>query len=125
MAKILVIDDDKDTMRILEAKLTDAGYQVMQAGDGREGLEKARQVRPDLILLDVMMPEMDGLTLLQHLKFDSLTDRIPVVIMTAKGEKMQDLFKMEGASAYLTKPFVFPELIAELKKCLEKKEPQP
>ncbi len=118
MAKVLVIDDDKDTMRILEAKLTDAGYQVLQAADGKEGLEKAREVRPDLILLDVMMPELDGLSVLQHLKFDTLTDKIPVVIMTAKGEKMQKLFTMEGAAAYLTKPFVFSELLDELKKCL-------
>lgn len=122
MAKVLVIDDDRDTMRILEAKLTDAGYQVLQAADGKEGLEKAKQVRPDLILLDVMMPELDGLSVLQHLKFDTLTDKIPVVIMTAKGEKMQKLFTMEGAVAYLTKPFVFSELLDELKKCLGKKE---
>ena len=123
MARLLVIDDDKDTMRILEAKLTDAGYQVLQAGDGQEGLEKARQARPDLILLDVMMPQLDGLTVLQHLKFDSLTEKIPVVIMTAKGEKMENLFKMEGASAYLTKPFIFSELISALKNCLEKGSP--
>lgn len=123
MARVLVIDDDKDTMRILEAKLTDAGYQVLQAVDGKEGLEKARQIRPDLILLDVMMPELDGLSVLQHMRFDPETEKIPVIIMTAKGEKMEKLFKMEGASAYLTKPFVFKELIEELKKCLGKKAP--
>lgn len=120
MAKVLVIDDDKDTMRILEAKLIDAGYQVMQAVDGKEGLEKARHVRPDLVLLDVMMPELDGLSVLQHMKFDSLTDKIPVIIMTAKGEKMEKLFKMEGAAAYITKPFVFSELLDAMKKSLDK-----
>lgn len=125
MAKILVIDDDRDTMRILEAKLTDAGYQVLQAAHGKEGLEKSKQIRPDLILLDVMMPELDGLSVLQHLKFDSLTEKIPVVIMTAKGEKMQTLFKMEGAAAYLTKPFVFSELLDVLKKCMDKAVPAP
>lgn len=124
MAKLLVIDDDKDTMRILEAKLTDAGYQIMQACNGMEGLEKARQNRPDVILLDIMMPELDGLSVLKHLKFDPQTDSIPVVIMTAKGEKMEGVFKMEGASGYLTKPFVFSNLLEQLKKCFgEKKSP--
>lgn len=116
MAKVLVIDDDKDTLRILESKLTNSGYQVLQAGDGKEGLEKARDVSPDIILLDVMMPELDGLSVLQHLKFDTRTDKIPVIIMTAKGEKMEKLFIMEGAVGYLTKPFVFTELLSELEK---------
>lgn len=116
MAKVLVIDDDKDTLRILESKLTNSGYQVLQAGDGKEGLEKARDVGPDIILLDVMMPELDGLSVLQHLKFDARTDKIPVIVMTAKGEKMEKLFIMEGAVGYLTKPFVFTELLSELEK---------
>ncbi len=120
MAKILIIDDDRDTMRILEAKLTDIGHQILQAVNGVEGLDKARLTHPDLILLDVMMPELDGLTVLQHLKFEPGTEKIPVVIMTAKGEKMQHVFKMEGAMAYITKPFVFSELLGEVKKCLGK-----
>ncbi|OGH59151.1 MAG: hypothetical protein A3G34_02380 [Candidatus Lindowbacteria bacterium RIFCSPLOWO2_12_FULL_62_27] len=124
MARVLVIDDDKDTMRILEAKLTDAGYQVLQAADGREGLEKAKLTKPDLILLDVMMPEIDGLSLLRQLKFDAQTDKIPVVIMTAKGEKMEKLFEMEGAEAYLTKPFVFADLLDRIRASLgDKAEP--
>ncbi|MBI4177927.1 response regulator [bacterium] len=120
MAKLLVIDDDRDTMRILEAKLTDAGYQILQATDGKAGLEKAQETLPDLILLDVMMPELDGLSVLKHLKFDAQTEKIPVIIMTAKGEKMEGVFKMEGAAGYLTKPFVFASLLEELNKSLPK-----
>ncbi len=118
MARILVIDDEPDTMRILEAKLTDAGHQVLQAADGPNGIQKARDASPDMILLDVMMPEMDGLSVLKKLKFDAATEKIPVVVITAKGEKMENLFIMEGAAGYLTKPFVFQELLAKMNHCL-------
>lgn len=118
MACILVVDDDSNAVRILKDKLTAAGYDVIPASNGVEGYAKAKSERPDLILLDIMMPEVDGITVLQRLKFDPQTDSIPVIIMTAKGEKMENLAKMEGAVAYLTKPFVFSALLAEVQKCL-------
>lgn len=111
MPKILIVDDDQDVVRILKDHLQHAGYDISVAVDGVEGVRKATDENPDLILLDVMMPHMDGLTALQNLNFDNQTERIPVIVITAKGPQMKDVFKMEGAAAYVTKPFVFKELL--------------
>ena len=82
---ILVVDDDPDIARFVEVNLRSAGYDVAVAGDGEEALEKAAELRPDLVLLDVMMPVMDGFEMLAELKGDPSIAAIPVIMVTARG----------------------------------------
>ena len=105
MAKILVVDDDKSIVDLLRALLTLEGYEVVSAMDGKAGLAAARQEKPDLIILDVMMPEMDGFTVSGLLFQDPVMKLIPVIILTAKGQ-MRDVFEMASNVAfYMEKPF--------------------
>jgi DNA-binding response OmpR family regulator len=104
--KILIVDDEPDLVEIVSSSLIESGYLVITASDGEEGLKKAIEESPDLILLDIMMPKMDGYEFLNKLKRTRGLWHIPVVMVTAKGEtrsilKSQDL----QASDYLIKPF--------------------
>lgn len=112
MAKILVVDDEKHIVRLVEVNLTQKGHTVEKAFDGVEGLEKVKSFSPDLIILDVMMPKMDGFETLKNLMSDSDTKDIPVIMLTARAQDV-DIFKgwSSGVSAYLTKPFNPRELI--------------
>lgn len=92
---ILIIDDEVELLDLLKIRLQDAGYEVYTAVDGQEGLEKARAQRPDLIVLDILMPNKDGYTFVQESRRDKSISDIPILILTAKAA-MQDLFKMQG-----------------------------
>ncbi|MFN0118694.1 MAG: response regulator [Elusimicrobiota bacterium] len=105
MAKILVVDDEKDVVELLKFLLEKDGYQVITAYNGREGLDLARAELPNLILLDVMMPEMDGYTVQTQLLASPKTKDIPIIILTAKGQ-LRDVFAMSAnVKALLEKPF--------------------
>jgi len=118
--KILTVDDEPDVRRLIEIKLKKAGFEVITAADGEEGVEKAKAENPDLILMDVMMPKMDGFTAVEKIKTEM--DPAPLVMMlTAKGTEddvMQGL--VGGADDYITKPFAPRELIARVKVALIK-----
>ncbi|UCC51220.1 MAG: response regulator transcription factor [Anaerolineaceae bacterium] len=118
--KVLTVDDEPDVRRLIEVKLKKAGFVVVTAVDGEEGVEKAKSENPDLILMDVMMPKMDGYTAVEKIKTEM--DPAPLVMMlTAKGTEddvMQGL--MGGADDYITKPFAPRELIARVKVTLIK-----
>jgi len=118
--KILTVDDEPDVRRLIEIKLKKAGFEVITAADGEEGIEKAKAENPDLILMDVMMPKMDGFTAVEKIKTEM--DPAPLVMMlTAKGTEddvMQGL--VGGADDYITKPFAPRELIARVKVALIK-----
>ena len=103
---VLVVDDEGTIRRIVQINLTRAGYRVSVAEDGIQAIELARQEKPDLIVLDVMMPRMDGFEALQRLKSDPETQKIPVIMLTARSQDA-DFFEGErrGADLYLTKPF--------------------
>ncbi len=118
--KILVVEDEDPIRTILEYNLKMDGFDVYAASNGSAGLELAREIIPDLILLDWMMPEMDGLTVLSQLKLDERTSNIPVFMLTAKG-MMNEVGRAlyEGADDYITKPFDPEELGKTLKKKLE------
>ncbi len=118
--KILVVEDEDPIRSILEYNLKMDGFDVYAASNGSAGLELAREITPDLILLDWMMPEMDGLTVLSQLKLDERTSNIPVFMLTAKG-MMNEVGRAlyEGADDYITKPFDPEELGQTLKKKLE------
>lgn len=120
MAKrILVVDDEQDIVKMVGLRLKANGYEVLSANDGQQGLETAQKEKPDLIILDVMMPKMDGYKVCGLLKKDSRFAKTPIIMFTAKAQdKDKDLGREVGANAYLTKPFDPPALIAKVKELL-------
>lgn len=120
-AKILVIEDNEDTRELLRYNLAAAGYEAAAAPDGHEGLELARTMLPDLILLDLMLPGMDGLEVCRRLKQAPETGRIPVIMLTAKGEEVDRIVGLElGADDYVVKPFSPRELVLRIKAVLRR-----
>ncbi len=121
---ILVIDDDPDICEIVQVNLEGAGYHVVTASDGSSGLARAWEVSPSLIVLDILLPDMDGWQVLKELSHDRRTADRPVVILTCKGEDQDALRGLDhGAVEYFTKPF-FPEnLVASIKILLDVFDP--
>ncbi|MBC7231539.1 MAG: response regulator [Actinobacteria bacterium] len=119
-ASALVVDDDRLLLRLVELNLGKAGIEVLLADSGREALRIAREERPDVILLDLMMPVMDGLQVMQELKSARETRDIPVIMLTAKSGR-DDRRRCEelGAVAYVTKPFSLEELRSTVRSILE------
>jgi DNA-binding response OmpR family regulator len=114
--KILIVDDDPDLLRMVTMRLEANQYEVITAYDGEEGLEKVKAENPDLIILDIVMPKLDGYSFVQEIK-KTEHKTIPIIILTAK-EEMEDIFKMEGISDYIIKPFDPEELALLLRKHL-------
>ena len=119
MARILVAEDEAYILKMLDFRLKSLGHEVIGAVDGGEALEFASREKPDLILLDIMMPVMDGFQVLQKLKSQEATKNIPVIILTARGQE-KDVVTGFGAGAadYITKPFSFAELTARVNRVL-------
>ena len=117
--KILVVDDERNIVRLIEVNLTQYGYEVVTAFDGVEALEKVERGKPDLIVLDVMMPRMDGFEVLRTLKANPATAEIPVVMLTAKAQDA-DVVRgwRSGVDMYLTKPFNPLDLLTHVKRIL-------
>src|SRR5580692_8440612 len=119
--RILVVDDEPDVLDLVTYNLGQAGFQTDTAADGAEGLRKARSNAPDLILLDLMLPELDGLEVCKLLRRDSKTSAIPIIMLTAKASEMDRIIGLElGAVDYVPKPFSPRELVLRVKKRLEK-----
>lgn len=118
--KILAVDDEKHIVRLVQVNLERAGYQVVTANDGKEALEKVDAENPDLVVLDVMMPYMDGFEVLQNLRRNPATRDIPVIMLTAKAQDA-DVFKgwQSGVDCYLTKPFNPMELLSFVKRIFD------
>ena len=109
---VLVVDDDVVIQKLLQVNFEMEGYDVITAGDGEEGLAKAQAERPDAIVLDVMMPKMDGLEVARRLKDDDETKGIPIVLLSAKAQQADvQAGQATGADEYLTKPFDPLELL--------------
>ncbi len=105
MALILAIDDDKNTLKLLETQLNNIGHQVISAQTGKDGIELARTGNPDLILLDIMMPSMNGYEVIKYLKKDEFTKVIPVIMLTSKSNREDVVISMRhGAADYMIKP---------------------
>jgi two-component system, OmpR family, alkaline phosphatase synthesis response regulator PhoP len=116
---VLVVDDDRDMNELICAVLQEAGYIAATAGDGIEGLEKARALTPDLVLLDIMLPKLDGIEVCRSLNSNEATKRIPVIMLTVKQELSSKLASyIAGARRYITKPFGIEDLIGEVQKTL-------
>ena len=122
--KILAVDDERHIVRLVQVNLERAGYVVVTAADGREALEKVEAEKPDLVILDVMMPYMDGFEVLQLLRKNQSTRDLPVIMLTAKAQDA-DVFRgwQSGVDCYLTKPFNPMELISFVRRILEDKDP--
>ncbi|MDD5593182.1 MAG: response regulator [Candidatus Margulisbacteria bacterium] len=123
MAEILVIEDEKDIVETLEYNLKKEGYKVAKAYDGPTGLRLAEEKIPSLVLLDLMLPGLDGLEVCRRIKKNPKTSAIPVIMLTAKGSETDKVVGLElGADDYIVKPFSIKELIARIKTILRRYE---
>ena len=112
MAKILVAEDEPSLYTLLEFRLHLLGHEILRANDGEQALALVESNRPDLVILDVMMPVMGGFQVLRKLKDDERTNSIPVIMLSAKGQEKHIITGLErGADDYITKPFGFPDLV--------------
>jgi len=117
---VLVVDDEADLVRILQFGLEAIGYQVETASDGQEGLKKARELKPDIILLDLMLPKLDGYKVCRLLKFDERYKNIPIIILSARTQEGDQLLAMEmGANRFVTKPYDFAEVLSHIETLLK------
>lgn len=119
MPRILAVDDEPNIVRLIQVNLERQGYQVETATNGRQALDKIRANRPDLLVSDVMMPEMDGLELVKNIRIDPTLESLPIIMLTAKTQDA-DVMKgyQYGADMYLTKPFNPQELLQFVKRLL-------
>src|SRR5215471_13529451 len=123
-SKILVVDDEPEAVELVEFNLKQAGFSVVTAADGAEALNKARATAPNLIVLDLMLPEVDGLEVCKMLRRDSATASVPIIMLTAKASEIDRIVGLElGADDYLTKPFSPRELVLRVRKILERGRP--
>jgi DNA-binding response OmpR family regulator len=119
MARILVVEDDPKILKLLSSDLELEGYSVFTAKDGEEGLERARKQKPDLMILDVMMPKMNGYDVCRSLRKDG--SDVPIILLTAKGQESEKVVGLDlGADDYVTKPFGGMELMARVKALLRR-----
>jgi len=119
MARILIAEDDPRSLKLVDFRLKSVGHETILAIDGGKALEIATKEKPDLALLDVMMPVMNGFQVLRKLKSQEETKDIPVIMLTSKSQKKDVVFGLEGgATDYVTKPFSFAELNARVNRAL-------
>ncbi len=119
MAHILVVDDSPTETHIISTTLEKQGHRISVAVDGKDGVEKATQIIPDLILMDVVMPELNGFQATRQLTKQPATASIPVIMVTTKDQKTDKMWaERQGAKGYITKPFVEDELIQEVNRLL-------
>ena len=124
--RILIVDDEKDFIDALSARLEARGFDIIEAYTGKEGIEKAHSEKPDLIILDIMLPEMDGYDVCRKLKIDENYKNIPIIMLTAKFQPSDVKFAKEmGADEYLTKPLELDLLLDLVSKFLKVKQKKP
>jgi len=120
-SKILVVDDEPEAVELLEFNLKKAGFEVIAATDGAQAIRQARSGLPNLIVLDLMLPEIDGLEVCKMLRRDPATARIPIIMLTAKAAEVDRIVGLElGADDYVTKPFSPRELVLRVNKVLQR-----
>jgi DNA-binding response OmpR family regulator len=125
VARILIVEDEANIVKLISIRLERLGHSINSADNGGAALDIAREITPDLILLDVMIPVLNGFQVLQRLKADSATAAIPVLMLTARGHESDIAAGLEGgADDYLIKPFSFPELIARVSTALARHRQQ-
>jgi two-component system phosphate regulon response regulator PhoB len=124
--KILIVEDDQDIRELLRFNIEKSGYLPLVAEQGEKALEMAKKHTPDLILLDLMLPQMSGLEVCRQLRQDPMLQHIPIMMVTAKGEEMDRVVGLElGADDYVVKPFSVREIVLRTQKLLERREKFP
>ena len=119
--KVLIVDDEEHIVELLQFNLVNAGYKVITANNGLEALKKVKENKPDLLLLDLMLPGMDGLDVCKEIKRDKETSKTSIIMLTAKSEELDKILGLElGADDYITKPFSIRELLARVKAVLRR-----
>ncbi len=119
--KVLVVDDERDIVELVRYHLEKEGFQCLQAADGPAALRLVRDHHPDLLILDLMLPALDGLEVCRHLRRDPATARLPIIMLTAKAEEVDRIVGLEvGADDYVVKPFSPRELVARVKAVLRR-----
>lgn len=119
--KILIVDDEPEAVELVEFNLRQAGFETIRAMDGNEALKKAKSQVPALIVLDVMLPEVDGMEVCKLLRRDPVTAKVPIIMLTAKASEIDRVLGLEfGADDYVTKPFSPRELVLRVKKLLQR-----
>lgn len=119
MKKILIVDDEKDIVETLAFMLKAKGFECIYAYDGESGLNLAKTINPDLIILDVMMPKINGFKICRLLKFDNKYKNIPIIMVTARSQDEDKIIGEEtGADEYITKPFEFAEILEKINEHL-------
>ena len=120
---ILIVDDDPPTVELLKFTIEDAGFKTLTAVTGEEALEKIKKQKPDLVLLDIMLPMKDGYSVLEELRGTQAFKLLPIVIISAKVQEVDISFGLElGANDYLTKPLDLPDLVKRVSDLLAQKE---
>ena len=118
--KILIVDDEEDIQKLLKIRLEQEGFIVLIAGDGEEGIRLSELEMPDLIILDIMMPNIDGYSCLKEIRRIQKTKNVPILMMSGKEEeKVRDLFAFQKISGYLEKPFELDNLVTKAKEILK------
>jgi len=118
--RILLVDDEKDLLEVVKLRLEASGYEVLVSADGQSALEAARREKPDLIILDLMLPKLDGYKVCRMLKFDEKYKFIPIIMFSARGQETdKQLGKEVGADAYITKPFEPKVLIEKIDELIK------
>ncbi len=122
--KILIVDDEPETVELLQYNLDRAGYATLAAADGEEALKKTRSAQPALIVLDLTLPQLDGIEVCKILRRDATTAAIPIIMLTARASELDRVLGLElGADDYLTKPFSPRELVLRIRKILARHDP--
>ncbi len=118
--RILIIEDEQELVKALQIRLGAAGYDILAAYDGQEGLSKAQKEKPDLIILDLMLPKMDGYKVCGLLKADARYNKIPIIMFTVRAQESDEKLGFEvGADAYITKLFQYEKLLDKIKELLK------
>ena len=118
--KILIVDDEQQLALAVKIRLQSRWYQVVTAGDGKQGLEAIEKEHPDLVILDILMPVMDGYSCIREMNSRFGRGKIPVIVLTAR-DRMKDLFDLEGIEDYVVKPFDHEDLLARIDRALKRR----
>jgi two-component system, OmpR family, phosphate regulon response regulator PhoB len=126
MARVLIVDDDPDILRLVSYNISQAGFEVISASTGRKALEIAQKQHPDLIILDVMLPDVDGMEVCRTLRQQYPSRKIPIIMLTARGDEIDRVVGFElGADDYVAKPFSTRELVLRVKSILRRSGGEP